>query len=208
MFEELDGVKLIAQEDNVLAAQKKRSMGFEPVSRALWAYLAKRGGTVVDAGAYTGFYSILAALNGAARVHAFEANPQIVPRLLANLALNDIGNVHLHPHAITRESGRRIAIRGKGGLTSSGSLFGEGDVIATASTLTLDDLGLRELSLMKIDVERAERDVLAGGQETIRRFKPHLVIELLDDIGPVDELLRGWGYIGEKTDKDMFHYHA
>ncbi|GLK82995.1 FkbM family methyltransferase [Ancylobacter defluvii] len=208
MFEELDGVKLIAEEDNVLAAEKKRSKGFEPISRRLWAELARRGGTVVDAGAYTGFYAILAARSGARRVHAFEASPLIVPRLLANLELNDIGTVAVHPHALARASGQRIAIRGKDGLSSAGSIVGEGTVIGSASTLALDDVGLADLSLIKIDVERAEYDVLQGGAETIRRFRPHILIELLDDIGPVDELLRQWGYAGEKTDTSMYHYHA
>ncbi|MCB4771636.1 FkbM family methyltransferase [Ancylobacter sp. Lp-2] len=208
MFEELDGVKLITEEDNVLAAQKKRAKGFEPISRQLWAELTRRGGTVVDAGAYSGFYSILAARSGAARVHAFEASPLIVPRLLANLELNDIGTVQVHPHALTRASGQRIAIRGKDGLSSAGSIVGEGAVIGSASTLALDDVGLAELSVMKIDVERAEYDALQGGAATIRRFRPHILIELLDEIGPVDELLRGWGYTGEKTDTSMYHYHA
>ncbi|MDR6954956.1 FkbM family methyltransferase [Ancylobacter sp. 3268] len=208
MFEELDGVKLIAEEDNVLAAEKKRSKGFEPISRRLWAELAGRGGTVVDAGAYTGFYSILAARSGAGPVHAFEASPLIVPRLLANLELNEIGTVVVHPHALAQASGRRIAIRGKDGLSSAGSIVGEGRVIGSASTLALDDIGLKDLSLIKIDVERAEFEVLRGGAETIRRFRPHILIELLDNIGPVDELLRQWGYTGEKTDTSMYHYHA
>lgn len=209
-FGELDGVKLIAQEDNVLAAQKKRSMGFEPVSRALWAELARAADVVVDAGAYTGFYSLLAVRAGAKRVHAFEANPDIVPRLLANLALNEVGTVSVHPHALAEASGRRIPIYGKGGLTSSGSIFGEGQagqtVIASASTLALDDLALPALSLMKLDVERAELSVLQGAEATIRRHRPHLLIELLDDVAAVDTLLTGWGYHGAPTDRDMFHY--
>ncbi|MBS7543365.1 FkbM family methyltransferase [Ancylobacter oerskovii] len=207
-FEELDGVKLIVREDNVLAAQKKRSKGFEPISRRLWAELAGKGGTVVDAGAYSGFYSILAARSGADRVHAFEASPLIVPRLLANLALNDIGTVRVHPHALSRVSGQRIAIRGKDGLSSAGSIVGDGAVIGSASTLALDDVGLAELSVIKIDVERAEYDLLQGGAATIRRFRPHILIELLDEIDAVDGLLRGWGYTGEKTDSSMYHYHV
>ena len=206
MYEELDSVKLIAEEDNVLAAQRKRSGGFEPISRRLWAEFAGKGGTVVDAGAYTGFYSILAVRCGATRVHAFEANPEIVPRLLANLALNEIGTVVVHPHALSASSGRRIDIHGKGGLTSAGTIVGDGHVIGSASTLTLDEVHLADLSAIKIDVERAELDVLRGAQDTIRRFRPHILIELLDDIVPVDEILRGWGYSGEKTDTSMYHY--
>lgn len=208
MFEVLDGVKLIADGDNVLSAEGRRSMGFEPVSRRLWKELACKGGTFVDAGAYTGFYSILAAVNGAARVHAFEANPIVVPRLLANLGLNEVGQVVVHPHALARLSGRRIDIKGKTGLNSAASLIGEGPAIASASTLSLDDVGLAELAAIKIDVERSELDMLKGGESTIRRCRPHILIELLDDIGPVDALLREWGYVGETTDAHMYHYHV
>jgi len=208
MFEELDGVKLIAEGDNVVSADRRRSMGFEPVSRRLWKQLAGKGGTFVDAGAYTGFYSVLAVRNGAARVHAFEANPIVVPRLLANLELNDVGDVVVHPHALARRSGERIAIRGKTGLNSAASVVGEGEAIASASTLSLDDIGLAELAAIKIDVERSELHVLRGGERTIRRCRPHILIELLDDAGPVDGVLREWGYVGERTDADMWHYHV
>ena len=208
MFEVLDGVKLIAEGDNVVAAQGRRSMGFEPVSRRLWKELAGKGGTFVDAGSYTGFYAMLAALNGAGRVHAFEANPIVVPRLLANLDLNEIGQVEVHPHALARRSGQRIAIRGKTGLNSAASLIGDGPAIGSASTLALDDVGLADLAAIKIDVERSELDMLRGGENIIRRCKPHILIELLDDIGPVDGLLRDWGYVGTPTDAHMYHYHA
>jgi hypothetical protein len=56
---------------------------------------------------------------------------------------------------------------------------------------------LPRLDLVKVDVEGHERDVLAGGAETLRRFRPTLVFEsgletsedrraiafLLDDLG-------------------------
>lgn len=207
MHEELDGVKLIVAEDNVLAAERKRSTGFEPVSRRLWAELAAKSGTVVDAGAYSGFYAIRAAQAGAGRVHAFEPNPEIVQRLLANLALNATGTVIVYPHALAASSGQRIALRGKSGLNSAGTTVGDGPVIATASTLALDDLGLSDLSLMKIDVERAELALLHGAERTIRRCRPDILIELLDDIETVDALLKSWGYVGVKTDTSMYHYH-
>lgn len=44
--------------------------------------------------------------------------------------------------------------------------------------LTLDELEIDNLKLIKIDVEGAEFDVIEGGIETIKRFKPRLLVEL------------------------------
>lgn len=60
-----------------------------------------------------------------------------------------------------------------------------------AITLTLDELvvqkNLDRLDLIKIDVDGAEDDVLAGGEATIRRFRPSVVIE----VAPYTLLERG-----------------
>ncbi len=57
----------------------------------------------------------------------------------------------------------------------------------------LDSLNL-EPAILKIDVQGTESAVLAGGLETIRRSRPAVMAEALDEMGPAAELLKPLGY--------------
>ncbi len=65
--------------------------------------------------------------------------------------------------------------------------------------VTVDGLGLRDVTFMKIDVDGHEIPVLHGAARTIRRDKPRLLIEVKQRIQPVadvTDLLASWGYRG------------
>lgn len=204
----IDGVTLIKAGDSVLRAHRERPDGFEPQTRAVWRALAlKDGGTFIDAGAYTGFYSILASINGADRVMAFEPNVGVLHRLLLNLEENGADNVSVHPHALSRVSGERFQVRGINAMSSAATIDGDGSIIGSASTLALDDLELRQVTAIKIDVERHEFDVLLGAERTIKRCRPRILVELLGDVERVDRLLTDWGYTRRMLDASMFDYH-
>ena len=44
--------------------------------------------------------------------------------------------------------------------------------------LRIDDLGLKECDLIHLDIEGYEGEAILGGEETIRKFKPTISIEL------------------------------
>jgi FkbM family methyltransferase len=69
----------------------------------------------------------------------------------------------------------------------------------TVPLVTLDGLGLRDVTFVKIDVDGHEVPVLRGAAETIRRDQPRLLIEVEQRIQPtanVTGLLESWGYRG------------
>jgi FkbM family methyltransferase len=77
------------------------------------------------------------------------------------------------------------------------------EAIATWSVplVRLDDLGLTDVTAMKIDTEGSELELLRGAMETIRRWGPSLSIEIeerhrIGSTRSVPELLRGLGYEG------------
>jgi len=207
LAEELDGVRLVASSDAVLAANRKRKNGFEPHARALWRMLASRGKLMVDVGAYTGFYSILGAVAGASSVYAFEPNPSAIKRLVHNLVVNQCENVDVVPRALGSVNGVDY-LRGRGPLTSAASLAGVEPVIAQVVTRRLDDEGLGRVYAIKIDVERAEADVIRGALETLREYRPHLIVECLRDTQEIDSLLHPLGYRGRTLDRGMYYYRA
>src|SRR5699024_817160 len=161
LAEELDGVRLVASGDAVLAANRKRKHGFEPHARALWRTLAERGKVMADVGAYTGFYSILGAVAGASSVYAFEPNPSAIKRLVRNLVINRCENVDVVPHAMGSVNDVDY-LRGRGPLRCAASLSGVEPVLAQGVTRRLDDEGLGRVYAIKMDVERAEADVIRG----------------------------------------------
>jgi FkbM family methyltransferase len=61
--------------------------------------------------------------------------------------------------------------------------------------ITIDQLKLNRLDLLKIDVEGMEADVLAGAETTMKNHKPQLVIEWIkSDASSIIATLEGWGY--------------
>ena len=45
----------------------------------------------------------------------------------------------------------------------------------------IERLDLKKIDLMKIDVEKHELEVLAGMEDFLQKFKPSILIEILDD---------------------------
>jgi predicted RNA methylase len=118
--------------------------------------LCRGAGTAYDVGAAIGYDSLAIARRSGGEVVAFEADPGIAERFRTNLALNP----ELRPRIQLERS--RV---GRGG----------------DSTVALDDLVTSARfpipSLLKIDVEGEEIEVLAGGRELLRRHHPAVVLE-------------------------------
>jgi hypothetical protein len=74
----------------------------------------------------------------------------------------------------------------------------------------LQDVAISRVDVLKIDVEGAELQVLKGAQETLTRYHPLLVVELIDDqlsemgtsSAEVTEFLRSYGYIVRNSGLD------
>ena len=65
--------------------------------------------------------------------------------------------------------------------------------------IRIDDLDARDVRFIKIDVEGHEMNVLRGAEETVRRERPRLLVEVEERIQPVKpliDLVTGWGYTG------------
>lgn len=58
----------------------------------------------------------------------------------------------------------------------------------------IDRLGISKLDFLKIDVDGTDYDVLLGAKESLRKFRPPLVIEMHMNEELIVELLRSLGY--------------
>ena len=62
--------------------------------------------------------------------------------------------------------------------SSDGNMFSSGGDIKIRSE-KLDSYSFKRADLLKIDVEGFEMDVILGAENTIRQFKPRIIIETL-----------------------------
>ena len=136
-----------------------------------------RGGVFIDAGANIGYFPVAVAdlLGSEGRVFAFEPNPRLFAILQENFRLNAIRG-GCQPHALGKsEYSSQLWVKrklsGGGYLTNapSGEEAGMGLSPHEVTVRSLDSFNLPPADVMKIDVEGAEPEVLAGARETIAR---------------------------------------
>jgi FkbM family methyltransferase len=165
---------------------------YEEVVLRLVITLTAAGDHIVDVGAHMGNHSVYWALAGR-RVTAFEPNPPVADILERNVRRNGLSR------SVTIS---RLALGARGepgclavGETDNlGSVAVEPDDDGPVEIARLDDLDLGTFSILKIDVEGHEADVLAGATATLRRHRPYVVAEALDGSGPVARQLHSLGY--------------
>ena len=154
-------------------------------------------GTVMyDIGANVGFFTVLAARRGG-EVHAFEPDPANFKVLTRHVSLNALAAVTAHEMAISDRDG--TATFSPNG--SMGHLAEAGIPVRTVRLDTLLDSGMARPSVIKVDVEGAELEVLRGGSKLLSTYRPVVVISLhgvVDKGIDVDteclKLLRSLGY--------------
>jgi len=173
---------------------------------------ARQGMTVLDIGANIGYYTtILAnAVGKGGRVFAFEPNPTCYAELCRNLELNKLRNVSSWQIALGEKDEAGLLQLPGLGRESHSSLQGNATFQSTGTVAVairsldgfLADQNCSAVNLVKCDVEGAELQVLQGAKETLRRFRPVILMELdprlLSSFGTkpeqILELLAGLGY--------------
>lgn len=185
--------------------------GYEPEVTSLFYLLSQRAQTVFDVGAHIGFFSILAGLaNPAAEVFAFEPLGQVFLRLTHNVALNGLTNVRCFRMAAGATEGVEEFYFPDGNEPVSSSL--RSDMLLESlgpenvrhvpvAVVTLDEIVARHgvgcVSLIKLDTERTEHDVLAGCRATLQRDRPEIICEVWPDAGnqrQLEDVLRPLHY--------------
>jgi FkbM family methyltransferase len=188
----------LSSEDRRIMADMSPTDYYEPrlLDEALWGEyelrllhkLAKPNGTAVDVGANQGFFAY-ALSKVAATVEAFEPHPDY-----AGFARHMLGSrARVHDVALSNAPGTAefmVPVADDGmELHLGGKLLDAKDAQAltdgakhlsyTVQVRTLDSYNLNAVSIIKVDVEGNELQVLRGGAATIAKFRPPLIVELL-----------------------------
>ncbi|QEG42506.1 FkbM family methyltransferase [Roseimaritima ulvae] len=144
------------------------------------------GDVAVDIGANIGFFSLLfASCTGRqGKVISFEAQPNVFQRLSRNRDLNPGLIIELNQVAAAGVNGTLEFHCGPEEHSGVGSLRNRGTAnqIISVQSVRCDDMlaNIESIRLIKIDVEGAESQVLAGLNATLTRCHPELLVEVSD----------------------------
>ncbi len=140
----------------------------------------KPGSIIIDIGAHIGTHTVEMSrvVGKKGFVIAFEPQKKIGRELLKNLELNECLNV-LHVQCVLgKEEG--FSFLGPENVSNEGSRYvSKVQLVEQVPMRTLDSFQLNDVSLIKIDVENMEKEVLEGARETIERNLPVLLIEVM-----------------------------
>jgi FkbM family methyltransferase len=181
-------------------------------SGTIWptAELIEPGDVCVDAGAAMGHYALLMAtkVGPQGTVIAFEPEPQHVQMMRDSIALNQFKDiVRVEPRALWNRTTDRLTFYVSQNPHNSGtsSAINHGVYINEERSITVSAIRLADYlranaidrcRLLKIDVERAEGQVVEGFEEFLQAARiDFIVVELLIG-GDADRRLRRHGYRG------------
>lgn len=146
----------------------------------------RRGMTAIDGGANIGELSVAMGrfVGPSGTVLAVEPSPASREALVANIALNKLSAVRVIPAALAQNSGFSRFYLDRHAHSGAASLFSPHRSAHTimVRTTTIDDLAdalsLRQIDLIKLDVEGAELEVLLGARRILSSAsKPLLILE-------------------------------
>jgi len=145
---------------------------------------AQPGDVVLDVGGCWGdtalYFARLVGPKG--KVFTFEFDPENLEILRTNLALNPelAGRIEVVEHALWSRTGDALEFVPLGRMTAVRRPDDRAAASLRVDTVTLDDFleqkQVERVDFIKMDVEGAELDVIAGAQETISRMAPKLGI--------------------------------
>lgn len=142
------------------------------------------GDYVLDAGANIGMFSVIAShvVGEKGKVFAFEPLKEISDVLEENSSKNHCSNIIIE-NKILGEVDKEVEFfynLDSNYNAASKTIKHDGDKVVTLEQVTLDSYveknNIQKIDFIKADIEGAERDLLRGGEMTIKKFKPKLAL--------------------------------
>ncbi|PIT87766.1 MAG: hypothetical protein COU31_01175 [Candidatus Magasanikbacteria bacterium CG10_big_fil_rev_8_21_14_0_10_40_10] len=185
--------------------------------RAVESIIASAKFPIVDVGAHAGFFVLYARdLNPVVAIYALEPAPDNLEALRQNLRLNNINGVTIAPVALADHSGSRVLALMQD--SHNHYLADENEEVEQGikvSALNLSDLlrqyGLEKISLLKMDIEGGEYEVVDNWSRKDFNKIETIIMEYhntrLRDYREIEESLRQNGFgvqiFPSKFDKTM-----
>ncbi|MEI6528165.1 MAG: FkbM family methyltransferase [bacterium] len=144
----------------------------------------KKGDYVIDAGANIGMFSIIASdkVGEDGKIFAFEPLPEVSAVLRENIDANGCNNIYIEEKILGNVNKKVDFYYNLEENYNASSTINKGgsDKVVKLQQITLDqyikDNNITRLDFIKADIEGAERDLISGAEEVIKKFKPKISI--------------------------------
>jgi len=165
-------------ENDAIGQHLQKGNRWEKHFTELCSLLIKKGDRCIDVGAHTGLSTIPMYNAGAEIVHSFEPNYETYQLLTANCEFNLLPTKYCYNMAV----GNEYKMVGMEKYNSNSGLLNYGSYSITDGSdiqmIRLDDFDLSNTSLIKIDAQGSEYQVLKGAEQLILRNFPNIFIEI------------------------------
>jgi len=180
-------------------------------TQLLMRRLIAQGDTVVDVGANRGWFAFVAAslVGPSGKVICFEPNPECFRALGRVIAEDQITNITVHPFGLgdgEQDLTLTVPFFNLGEGTFGATKYDEVSVYKVQAQIRRGDatLAVEKPSLIKIDIEGFECKAIAGLAQTIKRDRPIILTEVIQEhllacgssVGTLTKLMEDLGYHG------------
>lgn len=176
---QLSGLNFWYREDDKYIGQRIALGKYEQYETELMRSQINSKSVCVDVGANIGYYTLLMA-SRAKRVFAFEPDKECFEILEKNVKANNLKNVVLINKAASNKRGKKYLVKDCDNLGNSKIIETRNEKLATRVLAdTLDNVLVNEqyISLIKIDTQGWETEVIEGAKKIIKSDKPTLFLE-------------------------------
>jgi FkbM family methyltransferase len=183
----------------------------------LWNYLnLKKNDLFIDVGAHIGKYTFSAGkiVGSQGKVLAIEPDPDNFRALQEGLRLNGFQNVTVLNIAAWNEEctlpfyikclGEEHFAKGKGFSSAKHQIGPMVKVSARSLDAVIEELDWPWVSIIKIDVEGSEYEVLMGSRKLIQRDHPKFIVECSMNEKKVFELMQEEGYNRKRIEQGYY----
>jgi FkbM family methyltransferase len=160
----------------------------EPLTTQIISEELSEGMNCVDIGSNIGYYALLESkkIGKLGKVWAIEPSPENFSALKYNIKLQENKNIQAFNFAIGDKNGKIEFIISKKSnwskVKEEKDLLNQDDDIIKVSLKTLDlfseENNLKQIGLLRMDVEGYENKIIDGATQFLKKFKPKIMIEI------------------------------
>jgi len=184
-YELRPGVRFVAHLHDVSSHDIYIKRTYENVELDWCARWLQDGDSLVDCGANIGYYSAcLSQMRNLQKVLAVEGNETCSQRCADAFEVLGLSSIELVSAILHSDESKALHIPDKPGMEGLQHVEEPDDGHAALRTITLDNLVKAKAltpSLVKIDCEGAEIEILKGAQHLLEKVRPAWLVEVNDD---------------------------